>query len=57
MEIAYRTKLGFSNIKLNYNNQDAVIVVDKPDYKIGILAYGSGSGANSEVGAQLGLSS
>lgn len=54
-------KIGFGNIqgathkKLEYNNQDFVLVSEEENYTLALIADGCGSGANSEVGAQLGL--
>ena len=49
----YATTPGYTHRKLDYNNQDAVLLVEHENYTIGIIADGCGSGANSEVGAQL----
>lgn len=55
MDINYGTTTGYSHRRLDYNNQDAVFVIENENYSIGIIADGCGSGTNSEVGAQLGV--
>lgn len=55
MKIGYATIQGASHRKLEYNNQDAVLVQESDDAIIGIVADGCGSGAYSEVGSQLGV--
>ncbi len=55
MKIAYATIAGSTHRTLYYNSQDAVEIVQTPNYTIGIVADGCGSGSNSEVGAQLGV--
>jgi serine/threonine protein phosphatase PrpC len=55
MKIGYGTIQGFTHRKLEYNNQDFVLVSENDEYNIGLIADGCGSGSNSEVGAQLGL--
>jgi len=53
MKIGYGTIQGSAHRKLDYNNQDAVLVFETDELLIGLVADGCGSGANSEVGAQL----
>lgn len=55
MKIGYGTIQGSAHRKLDYNNQDAVLIFEAEDLLIGIVADGCGSGSNSEVGAQLGV--
>jgi serine/threonine protein phosphatase PrpC len=55
MKIGYGSIQGFTHKKLEYNNQDFVLVDENKEYNIGLVADGCGSGSNSEVGAQLGL--
>ncbi len=55
MKIGYGSIQGFTHRKLEYNNQDFVLVSENEECNIGLVADGCGSGANSEVGAQLGL--
>ena len=53
LKIGSGTIQGASHRKLDYNNQDAVLIVEYENLTIGIVADGCGSGSNSEVGAQL----
>lgn len=55
MKIAYASIAGNTHRKLDYNNQDFVLVKSFEGIEICLVADGCGSGANSEVGAQLGL--
>lgn len=55
MKIAYGSIAGSVHKKLEYNNQDFVLVTQNDKMTIGLIADGCGSGSNSEVGAQLSL--
>ena len=46
---------GREHIRINKNNQDAVLIKSTADYVIGIVADGCGSKTHSEVGAWLGV--
>lgn len=55
MKIGFGSIQGYTHKKLEYNNQDFVLVNEEENYTLGLIADGCGSGSNSEVGAQLGL--
>jgi hypothetical protein len=55
MKIGYGSIQGFTHRKLEYNNQDAVLVLESDECTVGLITDGCGSGTNSEVGAQLAL--
>ena len=55
MKTAYGSISGSVHKRLEYNNQDFVMVTQNEDCIIGLIADGCGSGSNSEVGAQLSL--
>ena len=52
-QMTYASIIGAVHEKLNYNNQDAVLVHRDKDLIIGLLANGCGSGKYTEVGARL----
>ena len=44
MKIGFGTIQGFTHRQLDYNNQDAVLVMENDNYTIGVIADGCGSG-------------
>lgn len=52
-QMTYASIIGAVHEKLNYNNQDAVLVHRDKDLIIGLLSNGCGSGKYTEVGARL----
>lgn len=56
MKIADASIIGSIHRNLNYNNQDALHIIEEENFTIGIVADGCGSGSYSEVGARLGVS-
>lgn len=53
IQMTYASMIGTVHEKLNYNNQDAVLVHRDKDIIIGLLADGCGSGSHTEVGGHL----
>ena len=54
-EWAKGSVIGCAHIRINKNNQDAVLIKSTADYVIGIVADGCGSKTHSEVGAWFGV--
>lgn len=52
---AIASVIGSSHYKLYYNNQDSYAFYQDRNCIVGVVADGCGSGANSEVGAKLGV--
>ncbi len=53
IQMTYASMIGAVHEKLNFNNQDAVLVHRDKDIIIGLLADGCGSGGHTEVGGHL----
>lgn len=56
MNIADASIIGSVHRNLNYNNQDALQIIQENHFTIGVVADGCGSGPYSEIGARLGVS-
>jgi len=52
-DIASGSIIGNMHRKMNYNNQDALLLAEGEEYCVGIVCDGCGSRPHSEVGAKL----
>lgn len=54
-EVAHGSTRGQTHVHMLRNNQDAFVAIQQPSVTVAVVSDGCGSGAYSEVGAQLGV--